>query len=361
MKEKINILFFPKKTGSWHVNSLDGFRGNAILILLLTHSSNWGMLFSKNLNFQLAGRSGACLFFVLSSYLLSRQMIHILTGKKPLIPNFKKFYIRRFLRIYPLYAIGLLILGVLTYYFGNIGMYNYPLKNAALHLLLLRGAGIFWTLAVELKYYLALPFFMLICYKLTQFKFIKAIVFLFVFYAFAFCIWALTHFRPFPFMESIPAFLMGTFIAVFEFNHKEKTLKKSKRIALDYAGVLCIAVMLLHIPYYHDLIFGGKMNIKQALYYPFFGFLWAFVMLSARLGDGLIKRIFEIKPLVFLGTIAYSIYIFHLPVLFFIHSNWLHLAEGLKIYAFILTTLVLATISYLVIERPLTLLKIKFE
>lgn len=361
MKEKFRQLFFPDKAGSWHVNSLDGFRGNAILILLLTHSSNWSMFFATHLNFQLAGRAGACLFFVLSSYLLSRQMILILAGNKPLVPNFKKFYIRRFLRIYPLYFVGLVMLGVLTYYFGKIGMYAYPIRNTPLHLLLLRGDGIFWTLAVELKYYLALPFFMLICYKITRFQLGKTIAFLLGFYALAFGVWVLTQFHPFPFMEALPAFLMGTFIATFEFNRKERTLSLKAARALDGVGIICIIIMLLNIPYYHDLIFGGRMDIKQALYYPFFGGLWTVVMLSARYGYGFIKAVFEIKPLIFLGTIAYSIYIFHLPILFLANSEWLGLPQDLKVYFFVICTLLVATIGYLLIERPLTVLKLKFE
>lgn len=361
MKEKFNQLFFPDKAGSWHVNSLDGFRGNAILILLLTHSSNWDMFFATHLNFQLAGRAGACLFFVLSSYLLSRQMIVILAGHKPLVPNFKKFYIRRFLRIYPLYFVGLIMLGALTYYFGKIGMYAYPINKAPLHLLLLRGDGIFWTLAVELKYYLALPFFMLVCFKLTKFQLGRTLAFLAGFYAVVFGLWSLTKFHPFPFMESLPAFLMGTFIATFEFNQKQRALPQNAGRTLDLVGLVCIVIMLLNIPYYHNLIFGGNMDIKQALYYPFFGSLWTVVMLSARYGSGIIKSIFEIKPLIFLGTIAYSIYIFHLPILFFTNSAWLGLPQDLKVYFFVTCTLIVATIGYLLIERPLTMLKLKFE
>ncbi len=361
MKEKLKQLFFPDKAGSWHVNSLDGFRGNAILILLLTHSSNWEMFFARHLNFQLAGRAGACLFFVLSSYLLSRQMIAILSENKPLVPNFKKFYIRRFLRIYPLYFVGLILLGALTYFYGKVGMYTYPISNTPWHLLLLRGDGIFWTLAVELKYYLALPFFMLICYRLTKFQLNKTVLFLLAFYAAAFGLWFLLKFRPFPFMEALPAFLMGTFIATFEFNQKEKVFSKNTGIILDLVGIICIVIMLLHIPYYHDLLFRNKMDIKQPLFYVFFGSLWTIVMLSARFGSGFIKRIFEIKPLIFLGTIAYSIYIFHLPILFFTNSEWLGLPQDLKVYFFVFTTLLVATIGYLLIERPLTILKIKFE
>jgi len=358
--KKIRDLFFPENGAHDHVNVLDGFRGNAILILLLTHSSNWGMFISDKLNFQLAGRSGACLFFILSSFLLTRQMIHALTDNKPLGHSIKKFYIRRFLRIYPLYFLGLLALGLVTHYYEKVGMYAYPLKDIPGHLLLYKGNGIFWTVAVELKYYLGLPFLMILCYKFTKFQFNKSLLFLLAVYAPAFAIWAYLDFRHFPFMEAVPPFMMGTLIAIFEYNVEQKGIKKEPNRIFDAIGLLALLALLTFIPYYHKLLFGSDLDIKQPIYYLILGLLWSVTVVSSGYGTGFVRRIFEFAPLRFLGIIGYSVYIFHLPVLFFVYSDWLGIPQALKIYAFVAITLTIATLSYLLIERPLAILKIKY-
>ncbi len=355
MKEKINAWFFPKDT----VRSLDGLRGNAILILLLTHSANWNNFFFEGLNFHFAGRIGACLFFILSSFLLSRQMLLMLSGGKPLEQGFKKYYLRRVFRIYPLYLIGLIALGILTHYNGKVGAYAYPLREIPGHLLALKGNGIFWTLNVELKYYLGLPFLMLLCFKVTRFDLFKTFLLLVGLYLVAFALWAAMDFRRFPFMEVLPTFMVGTLLAVYHHTNSWKAIKPIRSVWYDVLGAVVLVALLLMVPYYHKLFFGREINIKHPAYNPFIAVFWATVVFAALYGSGLVRRIFEIKPLRFLGTIGYSVYILHMPVLFFVNSEWLNLAPHLRIYVFFGLTLVVSTLGYLAIERPMALLKIK--
>lgn len=93
-----------------HLPALDGLRGLAILLVLLFHTfarpevqhANWII---KSFNqVSLFGWTGVDLFFVLSGFLITR----ILLDAKTSTNFFKVFYMRRILRIFPLYYLSLI-------------------------------------------------------------------------------------------------------------------------------------------------------------------------------------------------------------------------------------------------------------
>lgn len=156
--------------GGEHVPALDGVRGLAIL-LVLAHNLNpfvdHGRLLERSAelasNF---GWVGVQLFFVLSGYLISG----ILLDTRGAPGYYRAFFVRRVLRIFPLYygvlAIAFVILPrlgvapapVLADRDHRIWLWTY-LINWAEPL----GAGVaafphFWSLAVEEQFYLVWPF-----------------------------------------------------------------------------------------------------------------------------------------------------------------------------------------------------------
>lgn len=138
---------------------LDAYRALACLLVFFYHSA---------LNIQAGkivffGYNGVHLFFVLSGYLLGGKLLEKLSteGKGQAILAYLK---HRFLRIYPAYLVCLFVFVLLRYFsstnppyaleiLSRIGLYfNYldMTDMFAIHAAL-------WTLAVELQFYLVLP------------------------------------------------------------------------------------------------------------------------------------------------------------------------------------------------------------
>lgn len=105
IREKFNKLFFPHDNKSDHFKALDGLRGVAVLFVVFSHAANVNIYFHEWINFQKVGKIGVYLFFVLSAYLLDRQIALSLINKRSSIKYWTNYFLRRFLRIYPLYRL----------------------------------------------------------------------------------------------------------------------------------------------------------------------------------------------------------------------------------------------------------------
>ena len=151
----------------FQIDSLDGLRGFAALIVVLSHTSNSGMYFIPFLDLRGIGKSGVFLFFILSSFLLTLPLLD--KGNKILTaPVMIHYWQRRFFRIYPLYILylilGLMTTSVFSSFFGktNFGIpFSLNFYDFIHHIFLLDGKGVTWSIAVEFKFYFILPFFAL--------------------------------------------------------------------------------------------------------------------------------------------------------------------------------------------------------
>lgn len=160
----------PVSGPSTHLPALDGVRGLAILLVLVVHL----MLFNNDTGnrwldsvgqLRSLGFLGVDLFFVLSGFLITGILYDTLHDPH----YFRNFYMRRFLRIFPLYYGFLVFMLILT-----------PVLHGAWHgrqyvlLAYLQNTGIwfptdgfhpsdlidlnhFWSLAVEEQFYLVWP------------------------------------------------------------------------------------------------------------------------------------------------------------------------------------------------------------
>jgi peptidoglycan/LPS O-acetylase OafA/YrhL len=157
------------------LEALDGLRAIAIGLVLLNHftpgrNSNQGM---GGLIFKVAdiGWAGVDLFFVLSGFLITRILLNARATDQPI----RHFFIRRALRIVPAYF---LVLALVFFVPAMVGLHPVPSLStqipywfyysnydAASYELLFGSFGMshFWSLAVEMQFYLAWPLIIYNC------------------------------------------------------------------------------------------------------------------------------------------------------------------------------------------------------
>ena len=141
-----------------YIPQFDGLRALSILAVFIAHSE-----FLRSLPGAVIleyGRIGVDLFFVLSGFLITG----ILLDSKGSSHYFRNFYIRRALRIWPLYYLILLIIYLLTSQFlpqmkdGNVWLYfTVYIQNLFLNLKIPYGLEPTWSLAVEEQFYMTWP------------------------------------------------------------------------------------------------------------------------------------------------------------------------------------------------------------
>jgi peptidoglycan/LPS O-acetylase OafA/YrhL len=167
------------------LDALDGLRGFAALIVIFSHTSNASMYFLPYLNARGIGKMGVFLFFLLSSFLLSRALI--LKGNNAFnLSSINRYAQRRFFRIYPLYIpyllLGLVSTVLLGSFFGkeNTGVpFSLTVSEFFNHIILTQGKGVSWSIAVEFKFYFVLPVLLFISQSLkSRFGLISEIMFL---------------------------------------------------------------------------------------------------------------------------------------------------------------------------------------
>jgi peptidoglycan/LPS O-acetylase OafA/YrhL len=140
---------------------LDVLRGLAILAVLFYHGLYWSNATSSNhlatlfIKATVVGWLGVNLFFVLSGFLITGTLID--TKGRPSF--YRKFYLRRALRILPAYlalVLFLLLIGWLSFASATVALLfltnNYRL-NTFFHV----GYGPLWSLSVEEQFYLIWP------------------------------------------------------------------------------------------------------------------------------------------------------------------------------------------------------------
>lgn len=143
-----------------HIPALDGLRGLAILLVIVFHFTVTDRgadgIRRVVLHATSAGWVGVDLFFVLSGFLITS----ILLDARGTEGYFRNFYMRRVLRIFPLYYGTLLVAFVLLPLFHRVAVQNeWALWVYVANFFPARGSAFihFWSLAVEEQFYMVWP------------------------------------------------------------------------------------------------------------------------------------------------------------------------------------------------------------
>lgn len=323
------------------------------------------------------GKNGVHLFFVLSGFLITYLLLKEKEKYKTIL--FKKFFLRRIFRIWPLYYlivfIGFILIPFLAhnfeifekvpyyydlisnpknYSFNAVLLYILILPNIALSYdFLIAGCSQAWSIGVEEQFYILWPLLVFV-FSRRIIVWVFTILLLFFIFSYAFIqpdsfhllskdatfaemllprIYALIKIFPFEFM-TIGA--IGGYLYAY-YKEKIEEFSKSKFLYLIVLGfVFFLLFFLLDFVYFQGLTLG---------------FLFLFLILITISEENSI--VFRNKPLSYLGKISYGIYMYHPFVMFlvfpFANSYFKDclLEYNLFVYFFVFSiTILLSHLSY---------------
>jgi len=359
------------------IPALDGLRGLAILMVLVMHCyvivpTTAGIAVHDALKRSCAlFFTGVDLFFVLSGFLIGGILLdHQHTPR--LVPA---FFVRRALRIFPLY--GLLLLSFIVfrqipalaalsggeYFISPVPTWSYFTMVQNIAMSAVQHAGNYWlsptwSLGIEEQFYLLMPF------VVRRFG-SRGLAYV--------AVWAVVI---------CPALRFATLLA--SGNSVAATFLLPMRADALLAGVLCavgvrdetvvgflrthrtlLAGLLTSLAFFLVVLTtrglsGGSplmVSVGYTVAAAFFSglLLWVLVFPS-----GMIAQVFRLRPLCAIGVVSYFIYLFHTPVFFMthwlvrnlppLHQDWT--GGAITLLALSLTG-ALSIVSYRWLEAPL--------
>jgi peptidoglycan/LPS O-acetylase OafA/YrhL len=325
---------------------LDGLRALAAIFILFFHShiACFEVLWI-----------GVPLFFALSGFLITR----ILVLNKNSQNYFKVFYFKRALRIFPIYYLllafcivwGKLVsadLSQLPYYLFYLQ--SFIIEREFCHGLMQHT----WSLSVEELFYLFWPFFLFIFPKksllylsvvLGSFSICYKLINLFFFYSQNVEGKALLSL-----FGNLDSLMAGAILALLFVNSSSK-LKRADRL---FYPVSLLFLIICGLNYYYSYTI-VKIGTNCAV--AFFSFFLLNKLTSQRAENFLLIKIFSYPALVFIGTISYGLYLYHVPIYSFVDSIIYHYKFSIN-PIFILgiklgLTFIISILSWYIVEKPL--------
>jgi peptidoglycan/LPS O-acetylase OafA/YrhL len=319
----------PANAAASAVPALDGVRTLAVLLVLGFHAWFYQAGVRERADSYTSRawylQTGVLLFFALSGYLLFQPYARWLLGEGDR-PSVRRYLRRRALRVGPAYWACLTLLVVLGDQLGKRQALDWLLHAAFLHNLLnsttVSVNGVFWTMAVEVQYYVALPVLAIavawLWARLGPLRGTAAFLALAGLVSFA----SLELGSALPSLQYRPVWpaLVGAsstsgFLVAFAGGmalcsvvemlrqRGELAMARGPAGAACALGILVALVAVLVVPP------GGALStIVMSLVYAAF-------LAGLVLGPAALRRPFEIGAVRFVGLTSYSFYLWHLVVL----------------------------------------------
>jgi peptidoglycan/LPS O-acetylase OafA/YrhL len=309
-----------------HLPALDGVRGLAILAVLLFHfvaqttaTNSFERAVNTVLNY---GSLGVDLFFVLSGFLITG----ILYGAQSSPHYFRNFYMRRVLRIFPLYYLVLAVIFLLLplvpalrdTHLVSLREHQWWAWLYAVNIYLsLKSAWAlsyiehFWSLAVEEHFYLVWPLVVWLLAARPRALLMTSILVAVASFAGRILASAMgvsvvttTVLTPF----QLDALCLGAFFAVWLRQPGGEDGVRRALVPLAVGGVLIVGVTYA----VHLFIDAGRsvsVPVRGGAFRVLFAVLIVWVIFSpvASLGS----RFFRCRPMIVLGKYSYGLYVYH--------------------------------------------------
>lgn len=343
----------PEMGHGGQLDVLDGLRGLAVLIVLASHFSSAGLFPPPA--FHGVGKSGVYLFFVLSAYLLVRNLLRQPPGALRRAQTWLDYALRRVLRIWPLYLVVLLA-SWWTHTRGLPVLYAIDTPSLWRHLTLREGQSVLWSIPVEFTFYGLLPLLAVVLAAMARWRWAVGAQLA----VFAALLAAVT--LAWPPAESIEndvrvwpylaVFLCGAFAARFD---AWLAAGQARRALWAGVAVLAVAAWCVAIPVIWCRLIGIPFEATiTRTWYLFFGLLWSALLLALLHGPAWLTQAFAWRPLRWAGLVSFSLYLWHMPVMWALLRAGIAERTGWLAPVLVLAVALAASaLSWALFERPL--------
>lgn len=353
-----------------HVGALDELRGVAALLVLFAHITHnltrgidqtlgaWIKPHNPLFAVLAEGHAGVSLFMVLSGFLFAYG-----AHKKDVM--YFPFIKNRVIRIYPMYIL-MLILGSYT----NSAQFNF--LNFLSSLLLFSNTGsalnggaftaLLWTISVEFMFYLIFPFVskfknsmgVSYLYKLIILSIILRLI----------CIGLGANARDlsyFSIIGRIDQFLIGMILA---HHYREGSIQFIRpRLSLIVSSALIIASLYL----FNRVGGWERISAWKGIWHTYEGLVFGFLIVSYLSCADRMNELYK-NVLGGIGTISFSIYLIHMPILILFQNKHLYATVTNDLYLnavvtalyFVPLVIFVSICTYKMVEEPFMSMRAKY-
>ena len=360
---------------SKYLPSIDSLRALAVLAVIIYH---------VDVNYLPGGFLGVDLFFVLSGYLISSLIIK--EYKKTGSVNLYNFYIRRARRLLPavyfMITVGLVVMVLfnevllrkshLDAIFGYIYSSNWWYIFHKLDYFDSFGAQSpfkhLWSLAIEEQFYMIFPLLFLLVnrkkkskdgtYKLNKNFLYVVLGLILVSLIVHILLFDINNISRIYFGTDTRAFsllvgVVGAILYPMERLHAKVTLQQNLIYSVvSLVSIATLITVMIYTSEYNTWLYRGGFLLVAIL-----GLI---VIISSGKQHTLMSRLLSFKPVVFIGKISYSLYLWHFPVLV-LTTPVSEIGNPNIIFVIlrVILTFALATVSYVFVETPIRKLGFK--
>lgn len=323
--------------------AMDGLRAIACLIVLIIHMASLSTDYDDVLRG--IGKIGVWLFFVLSAFLLSMQLLN--TGPSP--GSLARYAIRRALRILLPFSTAVIVYRL----FGTLGIDDW---ETAIEVLTFQSpAGHLWTVPPEFMFYFALPPILFACLAtLDRWGAQSALCLMLLILGVFSVMWP-----PLRTPESsmwfgwyIATFCSGlcAAVAIFSFPHPN-----SRTTSLG-AGLAITSLLGFTVAAKFGA-FGDPRDVLLNKHF-IFGPLWAVFIYCLSVGGSVWQKFMANRFMMLIGRSSYSIYLFH-----FLIEVWAIrlLPAWIAFFLGIGLSILAGIIGFWILERPTYWLRARIE
>jgi exopolysaccharide production protein ExoZ len=327
-------------------NFITGIRAIAATMVVIIHTgafSGWG---SIGMAITYAGKYGVDIFFVIAGFTIAKTYAEA--------NSFKGYCIRRFMRIAPLYYLAITIaiivtgLGLLSpqYFPDNLraasGIYSWVTHVSFLSFFDYRVAnsvlGVEWSIPIEVFWYITLPWLLIHTHFLIR-TLLVILALIAIALALAYCAEKILG-TVLPVKLSPVAhghlFLLGA----WAFHARSRNLIQSGRLAGFLCGSVAAAVLIIMLIYFKGR--GELLALATII---------LLVALEPKTSPT-INYLLTTRPMLYVGSISYSIYLMHMVVFQLVQRLSLPFDSFTRFLIIYSLTIAVSSVTYALIERP---------